>query len=182
MFSADNYVYHVTTPDRAERCVDEGIIPNFTTQCRSSSIETNKVYDAARPGHLVDLGLLRGNSVYAHPDFNGALKKANGGWLIRAQAELAVLSILVPKLGDAHVFDGLLNDEPYGPGDYWASWKTLGDYRSMPKPEYVVPHPSNREYDKTYNYVWPEVLLPGVVPPENIQWDGIVHEPVRGYL
>jgi hypothetical protein len=165
-----NFVYHVTTVDRAEKCLTEGIIPYHSTECSEVALTMDGEYDAKRPDWIADLGVSRLSSVYAHPDHENALERRNGGWLSRTQAKLAVLSIYVPDLSQAYVCDGLLNvSPPHSAEEYWSSFTTLELYRSQDNPVFM--RPNNHPYSDRptrFVYMWPEVLLTGGVAAERI--------------
>lgn len=163
------YVYHATTPDRAERCLLEGIKPLETTCASYVTLARDDAYDNARPSEVAALGLTRANSVYAHLKLESAITQKNGGWLNRLAGEVAVLSIHVPEPDAVYVADGFLNAEPYHPHDYWASLTTLRHYLSQKRPVFVGPSQSGGNHTSRYFYMWPEVLLPGVIAPEQIQ-------------
>lgn len=168
-FHPDHTVFHVTTADRADACLKEGIMPRKTSEASEKSFAMDDAYDAARPSDILNTGISRATAVYAHPEREFALERANGGWLSRTQKQLVTLAIFVPTLDQAFVCDGLLNVEPYTAEEYWASFVTLGEYRSQVTPTFTTPDQQLKRYPKRFVYIWPEVLLRGPVPPDAIE-------------
>lgn len=166
--SSEHIVYHVTTADRAEACLREGLIPRKTSLASDRSTAMDIAYDAARPPHVLEAGVSRTGAIYAHPDLQDALKKGNGGWLNRTQRQLVALAIYVPNLEQAYVADGLLNAEPFKAEDYWPSFTTLAHFRSQDVPVFEGPDRYNAGHTKRYVYRWPEVLIPDGVSADRI--------------
>ena len=165
-----NLVYHVTTEHRAEQCLSQGLFPYHSTEASPQALSIDALYDDNRPDSVVKRGVSRLSSVYAHPEYDNALERANGTWLNRAREKLAVLSIFVPDLRQAYVCEGMLVIHPqYTPEQYWGSFTTLESYRSQKRPVFSLP--DNRPYSNeltNFLYFWPEVLLPGGVEPDRL--------------
>lgn len=161
-------VYHVTTPDRAEQCLVEGLVPYKTTMCQEKTLEHDGRYDSLRPEHIVATGLTRLNAVYAHPELDVAAYRRNGGWLNRVQGGIAILAVQIANPSNVYVADGLLMSHPYTPSEYWASVMTLQQYRMQERPQFKAPNWSEHNEHRpdrwrSYLYMWPEVLIPGGV-------------------
>lgn len=159
-------VYHATTPDRAERCLAEGLVPYKTTMCQDGTLAHDGRYDSLRPEEIVRIGLARLNAVYAHPDLDVAAYRRNGGWLNRVEGGIAILAVQIADPSRVYVADGLLMSHPYTPSEYWASVMTLEQYRAQERPQFRAPnwseHNEHRpEKWRSYLYMWPEVLIPG---------------------
>lgn len=159
-------VYHVTTPDRAEKILTQGLIPYKTSECSSWAQQIDQKLDDHRPPHVVELGVRRLGSAYAHPDRDDAIMRNNGGWLRRA-SELVMLAVTVDP-EKVYVCDGLLVMERHTPTEFWASIKTLQAYREEEEPVYEAPHPGEPHHWEKFIYMWPEVLLPGGAPSSAI--------------
>ena len=171
-------VYHVTTPDRAARCLEEGLLPYKTTMCRRETLELDRHYDSVRPDNITALGLTRLGSAYAHLDLENAIYRRNGGWLNRFAGKIAVLGIEIPNKSPAFVADGLFMAHPHIPEEYWASVQTLNEYMEQEKqgePSFRAPNWSESynlerpEKWRRYRYMWPEVLLPGGASSEALK-------------
>ncbi len=172
-------VYHVTTPERAERCLVEGIIPYKTTLCHPNTLAQDQLYDQQRPKHISHVGLSRLGSVYAHPDLDDAPTRQNGGWLQRVQGNIAILAIQIPDSSNVYVGDGVLVGQPYSPPEFWASITTLQHYREQLRPTFRAPSQTDRnlrhpEKWRNYLYMWPEVLIPGGVQADDVSLVAIV--------
>lgn len=163
--NSHDLVYHVTTQDRAEQCLVDGIIPYKTSECNDVTRVQDADFDAKRPDAVVERGVSRSTAVYAHPEFQHALDRHNGGWLARVETKLAVIAISVPDPTGVYVCDAYLTNPTSSAEEYWQSLMTLADYRAQDKPMFTVPH---AKYPKQFHYMWPEVLLPGGVPPDNV--------------
>jgi hypothetical protein len=176
------FVYHVTTPDRAEKCLSEGLVPYRTTESHPRTLEKDARYDALRPDAIVRTGLTRLNSVYAHPNLDVAARRRNGGWLDRIQGEIAILAIQITDPTKVYVADGLLVAEPHTAPEFWASVTTLENYRKQDEPTFKAPdwaEPYNAHRPdrwRSYFYMWPEVLIPSGVNAVNISIESIIKE------
>ena len=178
-FNREGFVYHVTTTDRATRCLAEGILPNLDNPASAKSRQSDADYDSARPDYIRRLGAARTSSVYAHLSYEKALARRNGGWLNRAQEKLAILAICVPDPDEVFVAEGLLSVRSFRnqTADYWASLMTLKCYRQQEEPTFDASDWMDSGHKNRYVYMWPEVLLPEGVRPENVTWDGISYRP-----
>ena len=177
-------VYHVTTLDRAEKCLVEGIVPYKTTMCQEATLERERQYDAVRPEQVARLGLSRLNTVYAHPDLDVAASRQNGGWLNRVRGSMAILGIGIADPSQVYVGDGWLNVPPFTAPEYWASITTLQHYREQQRPVFRAPnwaeHYNEHRPEKwrEYLYMWPEVLIPGGVDANAVSLVSIFEKPL----
>lgn len=179
-------LYHATTIDRAERCLEEGLVPYLTTLSRPETLKLDMHYDSVRPSNVVERGLTRLGSVYAHLGLSEAVSRRNGGWLNHYTGKIAVLAIQISDPTKVFVADGLLNVAPHIPEEYWASVMSLQAYRDQEqegKPVFQAPCWFEKhnllkpdQWDR-YIYMWPEALIPGGVEPAAVSLvpDELIH-------
>ena len=163
-------VYHVTTKDRVQKCLSEGLIPYKTTEANQLSLKLDAEMDRRRPDHIVRNGLARLRSSYAHINLENAVSFHNELWLQKYKKSLAYIAIDVNP-SEVYVADIYLTPlERYYAPIYWASVQKLSSYLSKKlygvEPTYLAPDPytvkgDSLEFWKESTYIWPEILLPG---------------------
>lgn len=165
-------VYHVTTPENAEKCLVEGLVPYKATQAHPDTLKNNTYYDLLRPDYIAVLGISRSGSIYAHVNPQNAVDHHNGSWL-RLSSVRAYLEISVDPR-EVYIADMQLFGEPYSPRDYWGSIMSLQFYLHQMRQGRKAPTFFEQDNDSNYHmrvaiHAWPEVLIPNGVEPAQIR-------------
>lgn len=192
-FSDDaDFVYHLTLLDRLSG-IERGLKPNPHRGKTESWRAREALLDEMRPEEICLMGISRGVSVYAHPDFDAAdgIYGANSLLDEKDNRRLVTIAIAVdpekvlvcdafdigfiyPIRNEAENTWDFSEQSRKRAQDYWSDAVTLKQYRELYDvvcdEEGLTCSRKDGVEGVPNILVQPEVLIPGPVDPSSLQW------------